>query len=135
MKTIFADTFYWVALINDRDNWHEQVVVKTRELKQIKIMTTDEVYIEVLNNLSGYGESVRKRTWQLFQGLQNNPNILIQPQTRQSFESGLELYKVRSDKGYSLTDCISMQTMRERSITEILTHDKHFAQEGFTLLF
>jgi predicted nucleic acid-binding protein len=87
MKTIFADTFYWVALINDRDNWHERVVIKTRELKQIKITTTDEVCIEVLNNLSGYGESVRKRTWQLFQGLQNNPNILILPQTRQSFES------------------------------------------------
>lgn len=28
MKTIFADTFYWVALINDRDDWHEQVVLK-----------------------------------------------------------------------------------------------------------
>jgi predicted nucleic acid-binding protein len=79
MKTVFADTFYWVALINDRDNWHEQVVVKTRELKQVKIMTTDEICIEVLNNLSGYGESVRRRTWQLFQGLQNNPNILILP--------------------------------------------------------
>jgi len=49
MKTVFADTFYWVALINDRDNWHEQVVVKTRELKQVKIMTTDEICIEVLN--------------------------------------------------------------------------------------
>jgi hypothetical protein len=32
-------------------------------------MTTDEICIEVLNNLSGYGESVRRRTWQLFQGL------------------------------------------------------------------
>ncbi len=51
MKTIFADTFYWVALINDRDNWHERVVLKTRELNQIKIITTDEVCIEVLNNL------------------------------------------------------------------------------------
>jgi predicted nucleic acid-binding protein len=51
MKTIFADTFYWIALINDRDNWHERVVLKTRELKQIKIITTDEVCIEVLNNL------------------------------------------------------------------------------------
>jgi predicted nucleic acid-binding protein len=33
-----------------------------------------------------------------------------------------------------LTDCISMETMRQEGITEILTHDAHFAQEGFTLL-
>jgi hypothetical protein len=28
MTTIFADTFYWVALINDRDDWHEEVILK-----------------------------------------------------------------------------------------------------------
>jgi hypothetical protein len=27
-----------------------------------------------------------------------------------------------------------MQTMRERGITEVLTHDHHFAQEGFMVL-
>jgi predicted nucleic acid-binding protein len=47
----------------------------------------------------------------------------------------LSLYKARADKGYSLTDCISMNTMRERNLTEVLTHDQHFAQEGFSLLF
>ena len=49
------------------------------------------------------------------------------------FESGLALYKSRLDKGYSLTDCVSMVVVRE-SIQEVLTHDKHFAQEGFTIL-
>ncbi len=29
-------------------------------------------------------------------------------------------------KGYSLTDCISMQTMRREGLTEILTSDRHF---------
>ncbi len=38
----------------------------------------------------------------------------------------LPAYKARPDKGYSLTDCISMNLMRERDITEILTHDHHF---------
>jgi predicted nucleic acid-binding protein len=36
-------------------------------------------------------------------------------------------------KGYS--DCISMQTMRREGLTDILTHDKHFEQEGFRALF
>jgi predicted nucleic acid-binding protein len=37
----------------------------------------------------------------------------------------------RPDKGYSLTDCISMQTMRKEGLTEVLTKDRHFEQEGF----
>ena len=46
----------------------------------------------------------------------------------------MELYESRLDKGYSLTDCVSMQVMRERGISEVLTNDQHFAQEGFTIL-
>ena len=53
------------------------------------------------------------------------------PQSHQSFLDGLALYKARPDKGYSLTDCISMQVMRREGITEILTHDDHFTQEGW----
>jgi predicted nucleic acid-binding protein len=40
-----------------------------------------------------------------------------------------------SDKGYSLTDCISMQTMRADGITDALTNDVHFEEEGFRALF
>ena len=63
-----------------------------------------------------------------------NPNIQVVPQTRASFESGVELYERRLDKEYSLTDCISMETMRNQGLTEVVTNDQHFAQEGFALL-
>jgi predicted nucleic acid-binding protein len=49
--------------------------------------------------------------------------------------SGFDLYASRADKGYSLTDCISMQTMRRQGLTTVLTNDKHFEQEGFHTLF
>jgi predicted nucleic acid-binding protein len=64
-----------------------------------------------------------------------SPDIEVVPQTRDSFLAGLTFYKASADKGYSLTDCTSMITMRERKITEVLTHDRHFGQEGFTVLF
>ncbi len=41
----------------------------------------------------------------------------------------------RPDKGYSLIDCISMQTMRKEGLIEVLTNDRHFEQEGFRALF
>jgi predicted nucleic acid-binding protein len=62
-------------------------------------------------------------------------NTVVLPQTREAFVSGFDLYKARPDKGYSLTDCISMIEMRERKMRDVLTHDRHFAQEGLNLLF
>jgi hypothetical protein len=41
----------------------------------------------------------------------------------------------RPDEGYSLVDCIAMQTIRKEGLTEILTNDRHFEQEGFRALF
>ena len=53
---------------------------------------------------------------------------------RFAFFQGLGLYESRPDKCYSLTDCVSMELMRSLGIREVLTHDHHFAQEGFAIL-
>ncbi|HWQ35583.1 MAG TPA: hypothetical protein VNQ79_22240 [Blastocatellia bacterium] len=45
-----------------------------------------------------------------------------------------ELYEARPDKGYSLTDCLSMIVMREQKMSDILTNDHHFTQDGFNIL-
>jgi len=70
----------------------------------------------------------------MFEEAMKHAGIEVLPQTRQSLLRGPDLYKARSDKSYSLTDCISMVTMRQRNITDVLAHDRHFAQEGFRLL-
>jgi predicted nucleic acid-binding protein len=67
--------------------------------------------------------------------LLKEPDVYIVAQSRESFLAGLELYRHRPDKSYSLTDCISMQTMRHHSVTNALTNDRHFEQEGFRALF
>jgi uncharacterized protein len=65
----------------------------------------------------------------------SSPAIRVVPQSRSSFLAGLDLYAQRPDKRYSLTDCISMQTMRRERLSEALTNDRHFEQEGFRALF
>ena len=57
------------------------------------------------------------------------------PQSHESFLAGLDLYEARLDKGYSLTDCISVNTMRAEGVADVLTNDVHFRQEGFRALF
>ena len=98
-------------------------------------MTTDEVLAEYLAFFAGARPSVRAKAGTNVADLIKNPAVLVVPQSRESFLAGLELYRARPDKGYSLTDCISMQTMRKEGITEALTNDRHFEQEGFRALF
>lgn len=66
--------------------------------------------------------------------IRTNSNIEVVPQSRDSFDQGMKLYKDRIDKDYSLTDCISMNTMKARSIQKVLSSDHHFEQEGYTIL-
>ena len=132
MKQIFADTFYWVALINKKDNWHQRVIEVTSTLKNVEIVTTDEVLIEVLNFLSAI-VPLRRRTVQFVDDIMQNPHIKVIPQNRESFLEGFNLYRHRLDKEYSLTDCISMTVMQRLKINEVLTHDNHFKQENFII--
>lgn len=64
-----------------------------------------------------------------------NPSIHVIEITRALFLDGLTLYRARPDKEYSLTDCISMHIMRREGLTDVLTNDHHFTQEGFHILF
>jgi predicted nucleic acid-binding protein len=67
--------------------------------------------------------------------LRNNPTVDVLPQTRADFDAALALYEARPDKEYSLTDCRSVLALRALGISEVLTNDRHFTQEGFSILF
>lgn len=83
MKQIFADTFYWVALINSQDNWHQRVREVTSSLKNVELVTTDEVLVEVLNFMSAQGANRRRRTVEFIDDLLQNPRLQIIPQNRE----------------------------------------------------
>ncbi len=97
-------------------------------------MTTESVLIEVANFFCACGSEIRKTIADLLYEILKDPYVETVPHTRNTLISGLVLYKARSDKGYSLTDCISINVMRDYGLTEVLTHDRHFTQEGFHVL-
>jgi hypothetical protein len=43
--------------------------------------------------------------------------VRVIPRCRAFFLAGLELYAARPDKGYSLVDCIGMQTMHKEGLS------------------
>jgi uncharacterized protein len=134
-RTVFADSFYWIALLFPRDAFHTAVSAFSQTLHGIRLAATDEVLGEVLNHFSGFGPYWRAKAASLVDDVRSDPDVDVFPQTRADFDAALALYVARLDKGYSLTDYRSMLAMRALSITEVLTNDHHFTQEGFTILF
>ena len=130
MREVFADTFYWIALTLPRDlahGWANQITDD--------VVTTEEVLTEYLTFFCEAPEYMRREVSANVLAMLTDPGIRIVPQSHDSFSAGFELYRTRPDKGYSLTDCISMQTMRREGLTDVLTNDRHFEQEGFRALF
>ena len=134
MRIAFVDTLYFVAIFNPKDQWHGRAIAASKLVAETKLITTEDVLVELLNFFSEYGEKARRGAVAQAEGILSGSNIEVIPLSHDAFMAGLALYKARPDKGYSLTDCISMHTMRERGISDILTHDDHFRQEGFIVL-
>jgi len=132
MRRIFADTSYWMALVNPRDQIHQKALSVSRQLSSESLLTTEMVLVEVLNSFSDslYREAVGR----MVTSLRQDENLTIVPQTPAQFKSALQRYLQAADKNWSLTDCASFEVMEVENIEAALTHDRHFIQAGFEAL-
>jgi predicted nucleic acid-binding protein len=134
MRKVYADAQYFVALINDQDQSHPAALAISQTLQGVTIVTTEEALTEVLAYFAERGRHLRQVAAAYVDDIRSDPDIVVRQQSHQSFVDGFALYKARPDKGYSQTDCISMEAIWHEGVTEILTQDGHFTQEGFTKL-
>ncbi|TRU71033.1 MAG: PIN domain-containing protein [Microcystis viridis Mv_BB_P_19951000_S69] len=134
MRKIFLDTSYLQALADFGDNLNPLATAMAARLGNFRGVTSEMVLTELLNALCSRGEFLRKSAIRLTHDLRNDSKTIIIPQTSEQFQQAFDFYQRRLDKGYSLTDCASMQIIRQLEIYEILTFDKHFQQEGFSAL-
>jgi len=131
VNPLFADTYYFLALLHKGDSAHGRAVALAERITN-PIVTTAWVLTEVGDALSA--PHMRPRFVQLVETLRADPACTIVPPTLALFDAGFALYAERADKSWTLTDCISFAVMLQTGITEALTGDRHFEQAGFTPL-
>jgi len=134
MKQILVDAAYFIALANPNDQWHERSVQRAAETANHDLVTTEDVLIELLNFYAESGDFMRRKVGELTRSILLDSRINIVGRTETTLLDALDLYESRLDKGYSLTDCISMNVCKKLGIEDVLTTDKHFQQEGFNVL-
>jgi uncharacterized protein len=128
MNLYFADAFYFLALLNPRDQANARATAISGSLAG-KIFTTEYILIEVADAFSRPPD--RPRFLALLELLANDPSFEITPASEILVTEGIDLYRSRPDKEWSLTDCLSFVVMTSRGITQALTGDIHFRQAGF----
>lgn len=133
-NSCFVDTVCWIALLNQDDQLHE---VAAREYKGLMtsgyyFVTTTSILTETANALCD--PRFRAAVVELHRRLQRSARVKIRFVDQSLWTQGWNLYEQRTDKAWSLTDCISIVVMQEQGLTDALTNDKHFQQAGFRTL-
>ena len=131
MKRVFADTFFFMAVLNRRDTAHARAIAAYGHADH-EFVTTEWVLTELADGAAS--PELRGGFKEFFHLLESDEKVEIIPASHERFRSGLKLYFERPDKEWSLTDCISFVVMHEHDLTDALTGDHHFEQAGFVAL-
>ena len=131
MTRAFADTFFFLALLDSREARHADAAAASRE-PQLQLITTEWVLAE-------FGDAYchpedRADFVALYRALIHHPRVKIIPADTRLFQRGVDFFEQRPDKEWSLTDCLSFLVMRDENITQALTGDRHFEQAGFVAM-
>lgn len=94
MKLAFADTYYFLALLNPRDQDHDRVVEFSTTWDG-GLLTSEYVLLEVADALSK--PMYRPRLVQLMDELKLDETVEIIPANADWFEKGMSLYRARQD--------------------------------------
>jgi hypothetical protein len=131
MRRIFADTSYYVALLREGDRYHRPATRFAATYKGITV-TTQYIVLE-LGNIFARSTS-RHRLLELLNTIEASNYDEVLSTSSALYDSGLELFRSRPDKNWSLTDCISFVAMDSLGVEEALTTDHHFEQAGYRSL-
>jgi uncharacterized protein len=131
MNVVFADTFYYLAYLGERDSAHERAIRFSQTYSGWTV-TTAWVLAELADALAA--PETRSNCAAFINALYEDAAVQIVPPSAALFQRGLDLYAARTDKEWSLTDCLSFVVMDEHRVRDALTGDHHFEQAGFAAL-
>jgi len=134
MPHLFVDTSYFIALTNQKDEFHHLALDWARRIKTERLTchTTLPILFEIGDGFS----RLNRRTIgaDLIKNITQASNYVLHPFSPKIFDGALKIYFKYSDKEWGVTDCYSFQVMTEQKMTDVLTSDHHFAQYGFNIL-
>lgn len=134
MSTVFLDTSYFKALLDEHDDFHEKAVeiFSVFQREETQLLTTNFIIDETLTLLRarcGLGEAIKFRD---MIGI-GSPTLTIYRMTSED-EADAWAWFQHDWHNLSFTDCTSFAVMKRLDLTSVATFDGHFTRAGFTVV-
>jgi len=85
MNEIFADTLYFAAVINPKDQWHISSLEIEPLLETAYLVTTEAIVMEFLNFFAKYPASLKRAAVNLTYDLWTGESVEVVPHTQEIF--------------------------------------------------
>jgi predicted nucleic acid-binding protein len=132
MQRVFVDTSAFIALLDPRDDCHDQAVHIEQALSSqaTRLVTTNFVLDETYTGLRG---KIQHSAILRFRDSVRQSRRLSAVYITEALEGqAWEIFARYEDKDFSFTDCTSFAVMRQLGIATAFAFDEHFEQAGFT---
>lgn len=132
MTGIFVDTSALIALLDADDRHHDRA---RRTWKRVlesgdRLISTNYVLVEAFALAqSRMGPDLARVLEESF-----FPFLVVEWVDRATHAAGISAVLVAGRKKLSLVDCVSFEVMRRLAIRHIFCFDRHFREQGFTVL-
>lgn len=130
-NSLFIDTSGWMALLRSDESEHTTAIDLFDSYSNS--LTTNYVLAELIPLANSRGLP-RKTTHKFIREIEASELVQVVWVENEFHEHAMKLLESRLDKNYSLCDAVSFIVMRKYGLTDALTTDKHFEQEGFVRL-
>jgi uncharacterized protein len=131
MRRVFVDTSGWYELAVAEKPVH-LLIAEAMRAPDTKFVTSTFVLHELVALF--IGRRKYSMAAPIVAGIRSAPEVRMEHPDAAEEAAAWRLFLDRPDKSYTLTDCLSFVIMRRLGISEAITLDAHFEQEGFVVL-
>lgn len=132
MTGIFVDTSALIALLDADDRHHGRAKRTWKKLLESgdRLISTNYVLVEAFALAQSRMGSEASRAFEesFF------PFMAVEWIDRATHAAGVSAVLVAGRKKLSLVDCVSFEVMRRLAIRQVFCFDRHFREQGFTIL-
>ena len=128
----FVDSSFWIAIRNDRDQYHRRAIEWLGDPDGGPLVTTNQVRGETwtfLRRRVGHPSAS-----QFLATLERSRRTRVVFVSEEMEADALRWLRKHDERPYSFVDATSFVIMREARLTHALTTDTHFRQMGFQVL-
>lgn len=132
-ESVFIDTSFFKAFVDEDDDFHTQAVrvLKILEQREAKLVTTNYVLDEAITLIRVRCGVLRVKDFQ-------RALVALKPckiiRVFGKDESGAWDWFWNDWHHLSFTDCVSFAVMKRLGLTDVATFDEHFARAGFNVV-